>query len=55
MTPGPGRVRTVVDVPFARDARTWSALNADPTFNAMRERLLDLVRAPGAEPAEAQA
>ena len=55
MSPGPGRVRTIVDVPFARDARTWTALNADRTFNAMRERLLDLVRAPSADAVEAQA
>jgi len=55
MSPGPGRVRTIVDVPFARDARTWTALNADRTFNAMRERLLDLVRAPSADAIEAQA
>jgi len=55
MSPGPGRVRTIVDVPFARDARTWTSLNADPTFNAMRERLLDLVRAPCAQLAQAQA
>jgi NitT/TauT family transport system ATP-binding protein len=48
MSPGPGRIRTIVDVPFARDARTWSALNADPGFGAMRDRLLDLVRAPHA-------
>jgi NitT/TauT family transport system ATP-binding protein len=44
MSPGPGRIGTIVDVPFARDARTWSRLNADPAFNAMRDRLLDLVR-----------
>jgi NitT/TauT family transport system ATP-binding protein len=55
MSPGPGRVRTIVDVPFARDARTWTALNADPAFNAMRDRLLDLVRSPGAQRVEAHA
>ena len=32
MTPGPGRIRTIVDVPFAREARTWAQLNADPAF-----------------------
>jgi NitT/TauT family transport system ATP-binding protein len=44
MTPGPGRIRTIVDVPFAREGRTWVALNADPAFAALREQLLDLVR-----------
>jgi len=44
MTPGPGRIRTIVRVPFARERRTWANLNADPAFAAMREQLLDLVR-----------
>ena len=55
MSPGPGRIRTIVEVPFAHDARTWSALNADPAFNAMRDRLLDLVRAPQSQSLEAHA
>jgi len=46
MTPGPGRIRTIVDVPFAKATRTWAAMNADPAFAALRERLLALVRAP---------
>jgi len=46
MTPGPGRIRAVVDVPFAREARTWSALNADARFGPLRDHLLDLVRQP---------
>jgi NitT/TauT family transport system ATP-binding protein len=44
MTPGPGRIRTVVDVPFARNERVWARLNADASFAALRERLLELVR-----------
>ena len=44
MTPGPGRIRKVVRVPFARERRTWANLNADPAFATMREQLLDLVR-----------
>lgn len=44
MTPGPGRIRTIVDVPFPREGRTWARLNADPAFAALREQLLDLVR-----------
>jgi NitT/TauT family transport system ATP-binding protein len=46
LTPGPGRVREIVDVPFARAERTWEKLNADPRFGPLRDRLLDLVRAP---------
>ena len=48
MTPGPGRIRAVVDVPFAKECRTWPALNADARFAALRDHLLDLVRAPAA-------
>jgi NitT/TauT family transport system ATP-binding protein len=55
MTPGPGRIRTIVGVPFARDTRTWARLNADPAFAAMREQLLELVRRKHATPAEADA
>jgi len=44
MTPGPGRIRTIVDIPFARDARTWAQLNANPGFARLRESLLELVR-----------
>ena len=46
MTPGPGRIRTIVDVPFPKTSRTWAAMNADPAFAALREKLLALVRAP---------
>jgi NitT/TauT family transport system ATP-binding protein len=46
MTPGPGRVRTIVDVPFGKDERTWARLNAQPTFARLRDQLLDLVRTP---------
>ena len=56
MTPGPGRIRTIVDVPFRRDERSWARLNADAAFAALRERLLDLVRTgPGATPEPAVA
>jgi len=46
MTPGPGRIRTIVDVPFPKPSRTWAAMNADPAFASLRERLLALVRTP---------
>ena len=56
MSPGPGHIRTIVEVPFARDQRTWSALNANPAFGEMRDHLLDLVRGtPHSPPAAAQA
>ncbi len=54
MTPGPGRIRKIVEVPFTRDARTWSRLNADPAFTAMREALLNLVRLGHDAPAQAR-
>ncbi|MEP7085416.1 MAG: ABC transporter ATP-binding protein [Betaproteobacteria bacterium] len=47
MSPGPGRIRETVDVPFPRAERTWAALNATPAFAALRERLLHMVRTPG--------
>jgi len=55
MSPGPGRIREIVEVPFPKSTRTWSALNADPGFAALRERLLGLVRVPGDANAAAQA
>jgi NitT/TauT family transport system ATP-binding protein len=48
LTPGPGRVKAVIDVPIAREQRNWTAMNANPQFVALRERVMALVR--GAEP-----
>jgi NitT/TauT family transport system ATP-binding protein len=53
LTPGPGRVRTIIDVPFARAERTWAHLNADARFAPLRDRLLELVRAPAPSSAAA--
>jgi len=53
MTPGPGRIRATVDVPLPKGSRTWAGLNADPAFAALREELLQLVRAPLDAPAQA--
>jgi NitT/TauT family transport system ATP-binding protein len=44
LTPGPGRVKQTVDIPIARERRTWSTMNSDPEFGALRERVLALVR-----------
>jgi NitT/TauT family transport system ATP-binding protein len=55
MTPGPGRIPTIVDVPFARATRTWAAMNANASFNAMRARLLALGRQPPQHLAVAEA
>jgi NitT/TauT family transport system ATP-binding protein len=46
LTPGPGRVRETIAVPIPRARRSWGALNADPEFAALRERVLGLVRGP---------
>ena len=55
MTPGPGRIRAMVDVPFARAQRTWASLNADSAFDALRDELLELVRQPAAHAEAASA
>ena len=55
MSPGPGRIRTIGDVPFAREARTWAALNANAAFNVMRDQLLELVRGVPHTPQRAEA
>ena len=43
-SPGPGTVRAEVEVPIPRAARRWAAMNADPAFNALREKVMQLVR-----------
>jgi len=44
LTPGPGRIRAIVDVPIPRGRRDWRCLANDPCFHATRDRVLDLVR-----------
>jgi len=51
MTPGPGRIRTTVDVPFPKAERTWAVLNADARFARLRDQLLQLVRTSTTAPA----
>jgi len=50
LTPGPGRLKAIVDVPIAREQRHWSTINANPEFIALREQVMALVR--GVEAAE---
>lgn len=47
LTPGPGRVKAIIDVPIDRGRRDWASMNSDPAFLAIRDRVLNLVR--GAE------
>jgi NitT/TauT family transport system ATP-binding protein len=49
MTPGPGSIRSIVGIPMPKSTRTWSAMNANPQFAALRQHLLSLVREPRAE------
>jgi NitT/TauT family transport system ATP-binding protein len=44
LTPGPGRIREIVDVSIPRERRQWGILNADPTYLSLRDRVLHLVR-----------
>ena len=44
LTPGPGRVKAIVEVPIERARRDWATMNSDPTFLAIRDRVLALVR-----------
>lgn len=44
LTPGPGRVKEIVDVPIARDRRDWATLGADPEFARIRDYVLASVR-----------
>jgi NitT/TauT family transport system ATP-binding protein len=47
LTPGPGRVKAIIEVPIAREQRHWSTINANPEFIALRERVMALVRGVG--------
>ena len=46
LTPGPGRIREIVDIPIPRERRQWSCLDADPSFQRLRDRVMQLVRSP---------
>src|SRR5687767_5611521 len=44
LSPGPGRVRDVLDVPIPRAMRNWNRLNSDSDYVAIRDRVMSLVR-----------
>jgi NitT/TauT family transport system ATP-binding protein len=44
MTPGPGRVRDIVQVSIPRERRQWNLLGTDPEFNRLKDQVLGLVR-----------
>jgi NitT/TauT family transport system ATP-binding protein len=44
LTPGPGRVKEVVEVPIKAEDRTWARIAAHPDFAPLRDRVLALVR-----------
>ena len=44
LTPGPGRLKAIVDVPIDRARRDWRTLHGDPEFAALRDVVFALVR-----------
>lgn len=46
LTPGPGRVREIVEIDLPRDQRRWDTLANDARFTELRERVMRLVREP---------
>lgn len=46
LTPGPGRVREIVDIDVPRELRHWDTINANPRFVELRDRVMKLVRDP---------
>ena len=48
LTPGPGRVKSIVEIDIPRNQRTWTELGRSPRFTALREHVLHLVRGEGA-------
>lgn len=44
LTPGPGRIKSIVDVPIPRARRNWQEMNQDPGFIRLRDEVLVQVR-----------
>ena len=46
LTPGPGRLREVVDIDIPRDVRHWDTISTDKRFLELRDYVMKLVRDP---------
>jgi len=44
LTPGPGRLRAMIEVTIPRAQRDWAHMHSDPDFISLRERVFELVR-----------
>lgn len=44
LSPGPGHVKEIVEIPIARERRDWSTLGADPEFSRIKDYVLASVR-----------
>ncbi|MDX0626206.1 ATP-binding cassette domain-containing protein [Sinorhizobium medicae] len=44
LTPGPGKLREIVEIDIPRNARHWDTITSDPEFIALRDRVMALVR-----------
>ncbi|WP_323765707.1 ABC transporter ATP-binding protein [Marinovum sp.] len=46
LTPGPGRLRSVVDIDIPREDRHWDTISNTPRFVELRDHVMKLVRDP---------
>lgn len=46
LTPGPGKLRDVVEIDLPREARHWDTITSDSRFIELRDHVLKLVRDP---------
>jgi NitT/TauT family transport system ATP-binding protein len=44
LTPHPGRLKEIIEVPIPRAERSWERLAGNPAYTAIRDRVLELVR-----------
>ncbi|MCY3994956.1 MAG: ABC transporter ATP-binding protein [Rhodobacter sp.] len=47
LTPGPGRLREIVDIGIPREIRQWDSISTDARFLELRDHVMKLVRDPG--------